>query len=101
MWEPGDRIFLFGFSRGAYTVRCLAAVLGQCGVPTTMVDGTPLRRDVGTTTRIAREAVKQVYQHVSSPKDKDYDRGWHHGWYNHDRDRTVVIRHHHHWDYDD
>ncbi|MDA9488841.1 hypothetical protein XI08_06375 [Bradyrhizobium sp. CCBAU 11361] len=72
MWEPGDRIFLFGFSRGAYTVRCLAAVLGQCGVPTTMDDGTPLRRDVGTTTGIAREAVKKVYQHVSSPKDADY-----------------------------
>lgn len=72
MWEPGDRIFLFGFSRGAYTVRCLAAVLGQCGVPTTMADGTPLRRDIGTTTRIAREAVKKVYQHVSSPKDTNY-----------------------------
>lgn len=43
MWEPGDRIFLFGFSRGAYTVRCLAAVLGQCGVPTTMADGPPRR----------------------------------------------------------
>jgi uncharacterized protein (DUF2235 family) len=25
MWQPGDRIFLFGFSRGAYTVRCVAA----------------------------------------------------------------------------
>lgn len=72
MWEPGDRIFLFGFSRGAYTVRCLAAVLGQCGVPTTMSDGSPLRRDVGTTTRIARDAVKKVYQHVSSPKDTKY-----------------------------
>ena len=36
MWEPGDRIFLFGFSRGAYTVRCLAAVLSFCGVPTVM-----------------------------------------------------------------
>jgi T6SS, Phospholipase effector Tle1-like, catalytic domain len=22
LWRPGDRIFLFGFSRGAYTVRC-------------------------------------------------------------------------------
>src|SRR6266481_2109187 len=27
MWRPGDRIFLFGFSRGAYTVRCLGAIL--------------------------------------------------------------------------
>ena len=26
-WEPNDRIYLFGFSRGAYTVRCLAHVL--------------------------------------------------------------------------
>ncbi|MHC2676953.1 uncharacterized protein (DUF2235 family) [Bradyrhizobium diazoefficiens] len=72
MWRPGDRIFLFGFSRGAYTVRCLAAVIGLCGVPTRMPDGSPLRRDVGTTTRIAREAVKTVYQHVSSPKDAAY-----------------------------
>jgi uncharacterized protein (DUF2235 family) len=23
LWRPGDRIFLIGFSRGAYTVRCL------------------------------------------------------------------------------
>lgn len=72
MWQPGDRIFLFGFSRGAYTVRCLAAVLALCGVPTRMADGSPLRRDITTTTRIAREAVKKVYQHVSSPKDKAY-----------------------------
>lgn len=72
MWKPGDRIFLFGFSRGAYTVRCLAAAIGLCGVPTRMPDGSPLRRDVGTTTRIAREAVKTVYQHVSSPKDAAY-----------------------------
>jgi uncharacterized protein (DUF2235 family) len=69
MWEPGDRIYLFGFSRGAYTVRCLGAVLSLCGVPTRMPDGSPLRRDIGTTTRIAREAVKKVYQHVGSPKD--------------------------------
>jgi uncharacterized protein (DUF2235 family) len=27
MWQPGDRVFLFGFSRAAYTVRCVAAVL--------------------------------------------------------------------------
>lgn len=32
--EPGDRIFLFGFSRGAYTVRSLGGVLALCGVPT-------------------------------------------------------------------
>lgn len=73
MWEPGDRIFLFGFSRGAYTVRCLGAVLSLCGVPTTMADGrTPLYRDEGSTRKIAQEAVKGVYQHVGSPKDTAY-----------------------------
>lgn len=28
-YEPGDRVFLFGFSRGAYTVRSLAGLLRQ------------------------------------------------------------------------
>jgi hypothetical protein len=31
--RPGDRIFLIGFSRGAYTVRCLAGVIARCGIP--------------------------------------------------------------------
>ena len=73
MWQPGDRIFLFGFSRGAYTVRCVAAVVSLCGVPTTMADGkTPLFRDLLSTRKIASEAVKKVYQHVSSPKDSAF-----------------------------
>ena len=68
-WQPGDRIFLFGFSRGAYTVRCLGAVLALCGVPTTGADGEPVKRDEASARAIARVAVKKVYQHVSSPKD--------------------------------
>ena len=73
MWQPGDRIFLFGFSRGAYTVRCLASVLSFCGIPTTMADGTtPLFRDVKSTRKIAKEAVKEVYEHVGSPRDTAY-----------------------------
>ncbi len=31
-WRPGDAVFLFGFSRGAYTVRVLAALLHQIGL---------------------------------------------------------------------
>jgi uncharacterized protein (DUF2235 family) len=31
-WEPGDRVFLFGFSRGAYTVRVLAGLLHSLGL---------------------------------------------------------------------
>jgi uncharacterized protein (DUF2235 family) len=69
MWNPGDRIFLFGFSRGAYTVRCLGAVLGMCGVPTQDKGGTPLQRDKKTAKRIAIEAVNKVYQHTASKKE--------------------------------
>ncbi|MFF5284444.1 DUF2235 domain-containing protein [Streptomyces sp. NPDC013171] len=31
-YEPGDRIFLFGFSRGAYTARALAGLLKSVGL---------------------------------------------------------------------
>lgn len=31
-YEPGDAIFLFGFSRGAFTIRTLAGLVAQCGV---------------------------------------------------------------------
>ncbi len=34
VYESGDEIFLFGFSRGAYTVRALAGMIMACGVPT-------------------------------------------------------------------
>jgi uncharacterized protein (DUF2235 family) len=73
MWQPGDHVFLFGFSRGAYTVRCLASVLSFCGIPTTMADGiTPLFRDANSTRKIAKEAVRKVYAYVGSPKDSAY-----------------------------
>jgi uncharacterized protein (DUF2235 family) len=32
IWEPGDKVFLFGFSRGAYTVRVLAGMLHALGL---------------------------------------------------------------------
>ncbi|KAG9002321.1 hypothetical protein FRB93_011747 [Tulasnella sp. JGI-2019a] len=31
-YYPGDEIFLFGFSRGAYTVRCVAALVSRFGI---------------------------------------------------------------------
>jgi len=33
-YEAGDEIFLFGFSRGAYTARSLAGMIANCGLPT-------------------------------------------------------------------
>jgi uncharacterized protein (DUF2235 family) len=32
VWQPSDRVFLFGFSRGAYTVRVLAGLLYELGL---------------------------------------------------------------------
>jgi uncharacterized protein (DUF2235 family) len=32
VYNPGDRIFLFGFSRGAFTVRTLAGLIVGCGI---------------------------------------------------------------------
>lgn len=32
-FEPGDRIYMFGFSRGAYTVRVVAALIEMIGIP--------------------------------------------------------------------
>ena len=31
-YEPGDRIFIFGFSRGAYTARSLGGMIRKCGI---------------------------------------------------------------------
>ena len=31
-YEPGDQVFLFGFSRGAFTVRALAGLVHVCGL---------------------------------------------------------------------
>jgi uncharacterized protein (DUF2235 family) len=33
VYRPGDRIYLFGFSRGAFTVRTLAGLIAACGIP--------------------------------------------------------------------
>jgi uncharacterized protein (DUF2235 family) len=76
VWEPGDRIYLFGFSRGAYTVRCVGGVLKYCGVPTAVRSQRgrtlPLERDRASVRRIAAEAVKHVYQYGSSIKGDPY-----------------------------
>lgn len=32
-YEPGDEIYIFGFSRGAYTARSLAGLIRKCAIP--------------------------------------------------------------------
>jgi uncharacterized protein (DUF2235 family) len=54
-YRPGDRIFLFGYSRGAYAVRSLAGLIDRVGL---------LRRDAA----IERN-VRAAYRHYQFPTD--------------------------------
>ncbi|MGD0813575.1 MAG: DUF2235 domain-containing protein [Verrucomicrobiota bacterium] len=38
VYDQGDDIFIFGFSRGAYTARSLAGMIAICGLPTGAFD---------------------------------------------------------------
>lgn len=67
-YEPGDRIYLFGFSRGAYTARCVAGVLSLCGVPTQDREGNAIPRHGSRLRAIANEAVRSVYEHGAGRK---------------------------------
>ena len=44
VYDPGDRIFVFGFSRGAYTARSTAGMIAGFGVPTINLDNMTVRR---------------------------------------------------------
>lgn len=71
-YRPGDRIFLFVFSRGAYTVRSLANLLMLCGVPTKTPKG-PLPRFRKAVIDIAWEAVDTVLEHGAGHPRKDFE----------------------------
>ncbi|HZS53839.1 MAG TPA: DUF2235 domain-containing protein [Bryobacteraceae bacterium] len=66
LYRDGDRIFLFGFSRGAYTVRCLGGVIAFCGIPRRLPDGGQVPLDVPGSRKLAAYAVKHIYQFCSS-----------------------------------
>jgi uncharacterized protein (DUF2235 family) len=55
VYRPGDSIYLFGFSRGAYTVRGLVGLIATCGiVPGSELSEGDLRRAVGDAYRVYR-----------------------------------------------
>ena len=51
--QDGDRVFMFGFSRGAYTVRVLAGLLENCGL---------LRREFETNSEKVVKAFQDLYK---------------------------------------
>jgi uncharacterized protein (DUF2235 family) len=62
VWRPGDRIYLFGFSRGAYTVRCLAHVLELFGIPTKEPGEESISLDPVHLRKVCAKAVRILYR---------------------------------------
>ena len=44
VWDPGDEIYIFGFSRGAYTARSLGGMLAGFGVPNKNFDNMTVKK---------------------------------------------------------
>jgi uncharacterized protein (DUF2235 family) len=62
VWEPADRIYLFGFSRGDYAVRCVARILELLGIPTQEADGKPLSFEPTALRSLAKSGIKILYR---------------------------------------
>ena len=69
-YEPGDEIWVFGFSRGAYTARSLAGLIRKCGLlrivtPKAIHEATRLYRD--TDVHPESSNCRQFRSHYSVP----------------------------------
>jgi uncharacterized protein (DUF2235 family) len=62
VWQPGDDIFLFGFSRGAYTARSLGGLIRKCGL---------LTHDAGGS--VAKATMSAAYDLYRDTKSKPDD----------------------------
>jgi uncharacterized protein (DUF2235 family) len=61
VWQPGDDIYLFGFSRGAYTARSLGGLIRKCGLLTRGADG--------SVEKSALSAAYDLYRDTNSKPD--------------------------------
>lgn len=62
-YEPGDKVFLFGFSRGAFTIRSLAGMVCRCGLLT--------RQDYLNAGVQERQRLLKQILHAYRSEDKD------------------------------
>lgn len=73
-YEPGDHIYLFGFSRGAYTIRNVAGVLNLCGIPVSIDSEKNNNKPFPKRGRVLREVAEEavgIYRHGAGKyKDK-------------------------------
>ena len=60
IYDPGDQIYVFGFSRGAFTVRSLVGLIATCG----LVDASKCKTadDLDKTVKKAYAAYRQCYR---------------------------------------
>jgi hypothetical protein len=65
-YQAGDRISVFGFSRGAYTARSLAGMIGRVG----LVDGSGLDAEA------VGDAVDRAYNRYRAIRDDPHDITW-------------------------
>lgn len=85
-YDPGDEIFVFGFSRGAYTARSLVGMIRNCGI---------LRRDAAP---YVDDALVLYMDKKRSPKHEDCVAFRHahnpHGWWlDEDTDQAIIADH--------
>lgn len=84
VYEPGDRIFLFGFSRGAYTVRALAGFIQHCGVlDTRYYSKLPREKLTDTIAQCWEDFSKDAFKHADAaerrgkiPTDAEVAAAW-------------------------
>jgi len=67
-YAPGDKILLFGFSRGAYAVRSLAGMIGRIG----------LLKSEHMTSRRAQRAFRHYEMNLNGAKSKAFNRAYCH-----------------------
>jgi len=63
VYQPGDRLYIFGFSRGAYTVRALCGLIEYCGIiDINRLDASELRNQIDRCWNVFR---KEAFQRVT------------------------------------
>ena len=77
-WEPDDEIYLFGFSRGAFTVRTLASMIYRQGLmPRVVADRKTGTRVVGKSEMKRNVAAAwRAYRWKTAPLVEDEERVW-------------------------
>lgn len=73
-WTDQSRLAVFGFSRGAYTVRSLAAAVSLCGIPDNIQKGLDITTDNSAARKLRHTILDEaiaIYQSFPGKEGKD------------------------------